>query len=84
MMEAAITSETSENFYHTTLHYNPEDSHLHIHRRENLKYHLVHLVNPFIYDQFKQEHNNPWRLVKEQYQMTLITDLIPGYAAPEL
>jgi hypothetical protein len=29
MMEAASTSETSLNFYQTTLHSNPEDSHLH-------------------------------------------------------
>jgi hypothetical protein len=37
MMEAARTSETLVNFYQTTWCYNPEDSHLHIHRRENLK-----------------------------------------------
>jgi hypothetical protein len=36
-MEAASTSETSINFYQTTRRYNPEDSHLHTHRRENLK-----------------------------------------------
>jgi hypothetical protein len=29
MMEAARTSETLVNFYQTTRHYNPEDSHLH-------------------------------------------------------
>jgi hypothetical protein len=29
MMEAASTSETLVNFYQTTWHYNPEDSHLH-------------------------------------------------------
>jgi hypothetical protein len=28
MMEAASTSEMSVNFYHTTWHNNPEDSHL--------------------------------------------------------
>jgi hypothetical protein len=28
MMEAARTSETLVNFYQTTWHYNPEDSHL--------------------------------------------------------
>jgi hypothetical protein len=28
-MEAAGTSETLVNFYQTTQHYNPEDSHLH-------------------------------------------------------
>jgi hypothetical protein len=37
MMEAARTSETLVNFYQTTWHYKPEDSHLHTHRRENLK-----------------------------------------------
>jgi hypothetical protein len=30
MMEAARTSETLVNFYHTTRRYNPEDSHLHL------------------------------------------------------
>jgi hypothetical protein len=37
MMEAARTSESLVNFYQTTRHYNPEDSHLRTHRRENLK-----------------------------------------------
>jgi hypothetical protein len=37
MMEAARSSETLLNFYQTTRRYNPEDSHLHINRRENLK-----------------------------------------------
>jgi type IV secretory pathway TrbD component len=37
MMEAARTSETLVNFYQATRRYNPEDSHLHTHRRENLK-----------------------------------------------
>jgi hypothetical protein len=37
MMEAARTSETLVNFYQTTRRYNPEDSHLRPHRRENLK-----------------------------------------------
>jgi hypothetical protein len=40
MMEAARTSETFVNFYQTTRHYNPEDSHLRTHRRENLKSYL--------------------------------------------
>jgi hypothetical protein len=39
MMEAEITSETSVNFYQITQHNNPEDSHLHSRRRENLKFH---------------------------------------------
>jgi hypothetical protein len=37
MMEAARTSETLVNFYQTTRRYNPEESHLRTHRRENLK-----------------------------------------------
>jgi hypothetical protein len=41
MMEAARTSETLVNFYQTTRRYNPEDSHLHTHRRENLKSYVV-------------------------------------------
>jgi hypothetical protein len=41
MMEAARTSETMVNFYQTTPHYNPEDSHLRTHRHENLKSYLV-------------------------------------------
>jgi hypothetical protein len=40
-MEAARTSETLVNFYQTTRRYNPEDSHLLTHRRENLKSYLV-------------------------------------------
>jgi hypothetical protein len=35
MMEAASTSETSENFYQTYRRYNPEDNHLHVRRHEN-------------------------------------------------
>jgi hypothetical protein len=37
VMEAASTSETSVNFCHTTWRNNPEDSHLHARRRENLE-----------------------------------------------
>jgi hypothetical protein len=38
MMEAASTSETSENLYQTTRRNNPEDSrHLHTRRCEKLK-----------------------------------------------
>jgi hypothetical protein len=40
MMEAARTSETLVNFYQTTRRYNPEDSHLRTHRRENVKSYL--------------------------------------------
>jgi hypothetical protein len=37
MMEATSISETSVNFFQTTRRYNPEDSHLHIRHRDNLK-----------------------------------------------
>jgi hypothetical protein len=40
-MEAARTSETLVNLYQTTRCYNPEDSNLHTHRRENLKSYLI-------------------------------------------
>jgi hypothetical protein len=39
MIRTVSTSETSVNFYETTRRKTPEDSHLHIHRRENLKSH---------------------------------------------
>jgi hypothetical protein len=38
-MEAVITSETSVNLYHIIWRIIPEDSHLHIRRREYLKSH---------------------------------------------
>jgi hypothetical protein len=41
MMEAARTSGTLVNVYQTTWRYNTEDSHLHNHRRENLKFYSV-------------------------------------------
>jgi hypothetical protein len=41
MMEAARTSETLVNFYQTTRCYNPEDSRIRTHRRENLKSYMV-------------------------------------------
>jgi hypothetical protein len=44
MMEAARTSETFVNFYQTTRCYNPEDSNLHTHRRENLKSYLTFII----------------------------------------
>jgi hypothetical protein len=37
MVEASNTSETLVNFYQTIRRNNPEDSHIHIRRRENLK-----------------------------------------------
>jgi hypothetical protein len=44
MMEAERTSETLVYFYQTTRRYNPEDSHLHAHRRENLKSYLINIL----------------------------------------
>jgi hypothetical protein len=44
MMEAARTSETLVNFYQTKRCYNPEDSNLHTHRRENLKSYVIKTV----------------------------------------
>jgi hypothetical protein len=42
-MEAVRTSETSVNFNVTTRRYIPEDSKLHIRRRENLNSHSVYI-----------------------------------------
>jgi hypothetical protein len=47
MMEAARTSETLVNFYQTTRRYNPEDSHLRTHRRENLKSYIINKILKF-------------------------------------
>jgi hypothetical protein len=44
MMDAARTSDTLVNFYWTARHYNPEDSHLRTHRRENLKSYLGEIM----------------------------------------
>jgi hypothetical protein len=46
MMEAARTAETLVNFYQTTRRYNPEDSHLRTHRRENFKSYFEIYVVP--------------------------------------
>jgi hypothetical protein len=43
IMEAVRTSETSVNFNVNTRRYIPEDSKLHVRRRENLKSHTVNL-----------------------------------------
>jgi hypothetical protein len=48
MMEAARTSETLVNVCQTTRRHNPEDSHLHNRRRENLKsYRVVFICSLF-------------------------------------
>jgi hypothetical protein len=41
MMEATNTSENSVNFYQNARRYNPEESHLHTRRRENLKSYYI-------------------------------------------
>jgi hypothetical protein len=43
MMKAESTSETSVSFYQITRLNNPEDSHLHNRRRDNLKSHFTAL-----------------------------------------
>jgi hypothetical protein len=62
MMEAAKTSEMLVNFYQTTRRYNPEDSHLRTHRRENLKSYnsnlLLTLSKVTHEEQFSIKHNN--------------------------
>jgi hypothetical protein len=52
VIEAASTSETSVNLYQTTRRYNPEDSHLHTRRRENLK--SYQFISQIIALQYKQ------------------------------
>jgi hypothetical protein len=47
MMAAESTSVTSVNFYQTTRRYNPEQSHLHTHRRGNLKSYMVYDILTF-------------------------------------
>jgi hypothetical protein len=44
MMDAESASETSANFYKTTLRKIPNEGHLHTRRRENLKYHFINRV----------------------------------------
>jgi hypothetical protein len=73
-MEAVQTSETSVNFYQTTRRCNPEDSHIHTHRRENLKSYYERLLC-FVASQFE---NFPARLTlvkthnEDQYSGTEI------------
>jgi hypothetical protein len=45
IMEAAGTSKKSANSYQSTQRNNPEDRHLHIRRRENLKYYKKFLLS---------------------------------------
>jgi predicted transcriptional regulator of viral defense system len=45
MMKAASTSKTSANFYQNIRRNNPENSHLHTRRRENLRSHIVQYIS---------------------------------------
>jgi hypothetical protein len=58
MMEAARTSETLVNFYQTTRLYNPEDSHLRTHRRENLKSYFYILISGFLNEVVNDSEQN--------------------------
>jgi hypothetical protein len=44
MMEAVQTYETLVHSYQSTRRYNPEDSHLYIHGRENLRSYKVEVI----------------------------------------
>jgi hypothetical protein len=48
IIRAVSTSDMLVNFYQTTKHNNPEDHHLHTHRRENLKSHFSHTFLEFV------------------------------------
>jgi hypothetical protein len=48
-VEGRRTSETLVNFYQTTRCYNPEDSNLHIHCRENLKSYSLFLDYKYLF-----------------------------------
>jgi hypothetical protein len=52
MMEAVQTTETLLNSHQSTRRYNPEGSHLHTHRRENLKFYSKQ-VAPILTTLFK-------------------------------
>jgi hypothetical protein len=49
MMEAARTCEMLVNFYQTSWHYNPENSHLRTHCHENLKSYFMAFNSLVIY-----------------------------------
>jgi hypothetical protein len=46
-MEAVRISEALVDLYQSTRRYNPEDIHLHTHRRENLKFYTNKFTLPF-------------------------------------
>jgi hypothetical protein len=59
MMEAARSSETSINFYLTTRRNKPDDRHLLICRRENLKSHLTMYKYAWFFGLYRRVH---WQL----------------------
>jgi hypothetical protein len=65
MMKAASISETSVNFYQITWRNILQDSHIHTHRRENLKFHLE---GKMLGDE---------QLKKGRYKMRSIQETIP-------
>jgi hypothetical protein len=82
MMEAARTSETLVNFYQTTRRYNPEDSHLCTHRRENLKSynaHLNDLLRPMV--EPKMSNVTTKQYWRQSLLMLCLLDYVPDYAA---
>jgi hypothetical protein len=58
-MEAGSNSETTVNFYQTTRRNNPEDSHLHTRRRENLKCHQISKLAELIFAKISRLTWNP-------------------------
>jgi hypothetical protein len=74
----SIISETFVNFYQTTRRYDPEDSHLHTRRRENLKPHNIEGV----WEQgtednqgtlgFRQLNNEEFQLIIKSKSMTWV------------
>jgi hypothetical protein len=67
MMEAAKISEPMLNFYQTTRCYNPEDSNLHTHRRENLKsYNEVIDLILIVYCLYGNKEGNVHRAIAAQ------------------
>jgi hypothetical protein len=59
MIEAASISEKSVNFNQTTRRNNPEDSHLHIRRRDNLKFHETGSSNSSVSNPKYKMSRNP-------------------------
>jgi hypothetical protein len=69
MMEAASTSETSENFYQTTRRNNPQDSHLYTRRLENLK-----SLSRSVFHNWKKQRKGQ-RLSREKYSNIFVGEI---------